>query len=168
MTYAFIATKRNIYVIADSGDCFASKKEAVAFSPCEKSALPPLPVNPPAFRGRDVTEAYAHYNNYIELMAQKAENERLEKESRFEKIAANPDDYTPAEIWQAAVYLTKSAKSWVGADLLLNSKVFCAAILNKAKIFTVTPFDDGTLLVKVDGNRYGNKRGWSDITDLIS
>ena len=95
-------------------------------------------------------------------------NQRLEVESRMKDIIKNTDNYDALDIWQSAVWLNKQNSGWSGADLVLADNKLSKKLLEKLGTYTVTPFDDGTLMIKSGNKRYGNKRGWLDVESLLA
>jgi len=91
-------------------------------------------------------------------------------------VAKSPANYTSAEI-VAAAELIANRNGWAGADLLLQSDTpFSAAMLAKFATYTVTPFDDGDIIIKVDrrktyrrkGGRFEGNHSLSDLLNDIT
>lgn len=111
---------------------------------------------------------WVEYESIDEWFYQYHEQKKIKKTLADKRvlIEENPDNYTLEEIWQCAVYITKHTNSWRGADLLMKSSKFKNA-LNKLNDYTITPID-GFILIKSGNKRYGNKRGWLSIEEILN
>lgn len=111
------------------------------------------------------------YYNYVGFCIKEREPIRLKNQLLKEKInliADNPDNYTALEIYQAANFINKNENSYRGADVLLKSEVFKLKMFEHFKTFTVTPFDNGLLLIKCnDKINFGNHRGYQDLEPYL-
>lgn len=94
-------------------------------------------------------------------------NEKKEFFKKMSMIEANPNNYTPIEIWQCALHLNRTLNNQMGADLVLADNPFSKRLLNVLGSYTVTPFDDGSLMIKANGKKYGNRRYWLSIEDIL-
>lgn len=115
-------------------------------------------------------ESIDDYFEKSELSKRKQIEERSLQRARYNHIINNTELYKADEIYKAAMFVNKEQPStgWRAADALLRTNDFSVSLLKKCKSYTVTPFDNGDLLIKVDGVRYGNNRKWKNIFDLIN
>lgn len=89
-------------------------------------------------------------------------------------VAKDPESYTIDEIIEAAE-ITANRDGWAGAKLLLTSSPFSRAMLAKFSTYSVTPFDDGQIIIKGDrkksfrrkGGRFEGQHSFSDLLKEI-
>lgn len=168
MIFKFFETKRRHIALTEQNELFATDRqyENVAFKKLDEILSIPLDVF--EIESESMVSAYRTFTDIIEKerLRKKEHNQSLERWAI--EVQNNCWQFSAIEIYNAALILNKRYKSWQGADMLLADSPFSEAILKKAKKYTVTPFVDGFLLIKIDGKRFGNKRGWSDISDFLN
>lgn len=168
MTYKFFETKRRHVAIIDN-ELFATNRDYTnkEFSKLEEKVF--IPANTVSIEAETIEDAYYNYVGVL-MNERKQKKEAAEVNEKWaDDVKINLQNYSALEIWKAArIINNRQYAGWQAADMLLETSAFSKAIFKTAKTYTVTPFDDNTLLIKVDGKRYGNKRGWADIEDLLS
>jgi hypothetical protein len=112
-------------------------------------------------------KAYINRSKKAERLHRKKEAERLNIEMKA--VLKDTKKYSALEIWQAVRWALKNNCAWRGADALLQDNALSRKIVSELGYgYTVTPFDDGTVLVKTkSGKRFGNSRKWNSLTEII-
>lgn len=95
-----------------------------------------------------------------------AEKEALKV--KMEAILNNAKDHTPSEIWAAVKWAASQSWGWRATDILLANNSLSKILLEKIGNYTVSAYDDNSIMIKAGNKRYGTLRKWLSVEDLLS
>jgi len=167
MNFKFFETKRRHIAVTDENELFTTDRQYknTLFKKLDEVLF--VPLNAIEIQSESMETAYHIFTEMLEKERLKKKRDNALLEEWAEEVEKNRHQYSAEEIYKAALVLNKRP-GWQGADLLLAESPFSKAVLKKAKKYTVTPFSDGFLLIKIDGKNFGNKRGWADINEYLN
>ena len=165
-TTAILETSRRLY-FDFGGDVFKTSKNYydMTFTPVERPSSLKEWEEIGEFESLNVAKKTLVEKYYKAKAIAREEAEKLEQEMR--SVIKNAQNHSPLEIWQSVRWAVRNGWGWKAADILLEDNPLSRKISEKLGSYTVTPFDDNTLLIKAGGKRYGNRRGWESVTELL-
>jgi hypothetical protein len=110
------------------------------------------------------------YQNYLEVLKKDKETRdtgKNEVKTEMEAIINNAENHTPLEIWKAVKWSAKQGHGWGATDILLAKNPLSRHLLNVIGSYTVSAFDDNSIMIKAGNKRYGTLRKWTSLEDIL-
>jgi hypothetical protein len=115
-----------------------------------------------------IEEAYQLHINTLKSVKEDRQLLKDADKSKFEAIISNTQNHTPSEIWRAVKWYAKQGAGWSATDILLANNPLSALLIKKLGSYTVSAFDDNSIMIKAGSKRYGTLRKWLSVEDLIT
>lgn len=158
-------TKRNVYINFEgktyrTNNLWDNKKFEVITNEIDFT-------NGAEFYAESVEHAYEQLIMIFKAEKFKRDTEKETIKLKMEEIISNSNNYSPIEIWEAVKWSAKQGHGWGATDILLENNPLSKLLLSKIGSYTVSPFDDNSIMIKAGNQRYGTLRKWKSVEDLF-
>jgi len=118
--------------------------------------------------GDDLNDVYQKYIDYLKSERDERANNNTRQAEKMQEIINNQANYSASEILEAVYWAARQGWGWRATDILLAGNALSKLLLKKIGSYTVSAFDDNSIMVKAGNKRYGALRKWQSLTDLIN
>ena len=164
---ALVKQTKRLTIIAFNGRIFSTNNDYSNTDFKEREVNAGEIISGSPIEGNDLQDVYQKFLAPIKAEAQAKNQANHALNIEMEAIINNAKDHTAAQIWQAVKWAAKQGWGWRATDILLQNNALSKHLTATIGSYTVSAFDDNSVMIKAGNKRYGTLRKWLSVEDLF-